>query len=278
MHLRVQRSQSSVQHSRALYVPSCRKHLALIPVPPPRIRSALKAAPSLPCQSVTASGLYGWALGGRGLLSLCSTSPSQPALPPIPGPRTSTPSCQQGAMPPAQGGKQVWELGDHPLTVRVCSDCCWALDRPENQVSSAPAEGEPSHLEIIVLCFLFLFFLLEIPEEHDLESQIRKEREWRFLRNTRVRKQAQQLIQKGKGCPQGPPWAVSRPPLALVQARNEAGGDAPGRKRCHCGAPLTCGKALSLGTLCLCPQGDKEALWDHRPRKLLSGWQPLGQS
>lgn len=42
------------------------------------------------------------------------------------------------------------------------------------------------------------FLSLQIPEEHDLESQIRKEREWRFLRNTRVRKQAQQVIQKGK--------------------------------------------------------------------------------
>ena len=81
---------------------------------------------------------------------------------------------------------------------------------------------------------------MKIPEEHDLESQIRKEREWRFLRNTRVRKQAQQLIQKGKGRPQGSPRAVSRPPLALVRARNEAGGDAPGRKGCHHGAPLTC--------------------------------------
>ncbi|XP_044532140.1 regulatory-associated protein of mTOR isoform X2 [Gracilinanus agilis] len=39
--------------------------------------------------------------------------------------------------------------------------------------------------------------VMKIPEEHDLESQIRKEREWRFLRNTRVRKQAQQIIQKG---------------------------------------------------------------------------------
>lgn len=43
------------------------------------------------------------------------------------------------------------------------------------------------------------FLLLKIPEEHDLESQIRKEREWRFLRNSRVRRQAQQVIQKGKG-------------------------------------------------------------------------------
>lgn len=43
-----------------------------------------------------------------------------------------------------------------------------------------------------------MFLLLKIPEEHDLESQIRKEREWRFLRNTRVRRQARQLIQKGK--------------------------------------------------------------------------------
>ncbi|XP_004639562.1 regulatory-associated protein of mTOR isoform X1 [Octodon degus] len=39
--------------------------------------------------------------------------------------------------------------------------------------------------------------VMKIPEEHDLESQIRKEREWRFLRNTRVRRQAQQVIQKG---------------------------------------------------------------------------------
>lgn len=39
---------------------------------------------------------------------------------------------------------------------------------------------------------------MQIPEEHDLESQIRKEREWRFLRNSRVRRQAQQLIQRGE--------------------------------------------------------------------------------
>lgn len=44
-----------------------------------------------------------------------------------------------------------------------------------------------------------VFLWWQIPEEHDLESQIRKEREWRFLRNARVRKQAQQLIQKGEG-------------------------------------------------------------------------------
>ncbi|XP_066471837.1 regulatory-associated protein of mTOR isoform X4 [Tiliqua scincoides] len=39
--------------------------------------------------------------------------------------------------------------------------------------------------------------VMKIPEEHDLESQVRKEREWRFLRNARVRKQAQKIIQKG---------------------------------------------------------------------------------
>lgn len=39
--------------------------------------------------------------------------------------------------------------------------------------------------------------VMKIPEEHDLESQIRKEREWRFLRNTRVRRQAQQVVQRG---------------------------------------------------------------------------------
>uniref|UniRef100_H3B7T1 Regulatory associated protein of MTOR complex 1 n=1 Tax=Latimeria chalumnae TaxID=7897 RepID=H3B7T1_LATCH len=39
--------------------------------------------------------------------------------------------------------------------------------------------------------------VMKIPEEHDLESQVRKEREWRFLRNAQVRKQAQRIIQKG---------------------------------------------------------------------------------
>ncbi|XP_023375399.1 regulatory-associated protein of mTOR [Pteropus vampyrus] len=39
--------------------------------------------------------------------------------------------------------------------------------------------------------------VMKIPEEHDLESQILKEREWRFLRNARVRRQARRLIQKG---------------------------------------------------------------------------------
>lgn len=43
---------------------------------------------------------------------------------------------------------------------------------------------------------------LQIPEEHDLESQILKEREWRFLRNARVRRQARRLIQKGEGAPE----------------------------------------------------------------------------
>uniref|UniRef100_A0A8C8H6P4 Raptor N-terminal CASPase-like domain-containing protein n=1 Tax=Oncorhynchus tshawytscha TaxID=74940 RepID=A0A8C8H6P4_ONCTS len=35
--------------------------------------------------------------------------------------------------------------------------------------------------------------VMKIPEEHDVESQVRKEREWRFLRNARVRKQSQRI-------------------------------------------------------------------------------------
>lgn len=59
-----------------------------------------------------------------------------------------------------------------------------------------------------MLNLIWCFLLLKIPEEHDLESQIRKEREWRFLRNTRVRKQAQQVIQKGKRHPQLSPRLI----------------------------------------------------------------------
>ncbi|XP_010772684.1 regulatory-associated protein of mTOR-like, partial [Notothenia coriiceps] len=36
-----------------------------------------------------------------------------------------------------------------------------------------------------------------IPEEHDQESQVRMERQWRFLRNTRVRRQSRNITHKG---------------------------------------------------------------------------------
>uniref|UniRef100_A0A8C7MR89 Regulatory associated protein of MTOR complex 1 n=1 Tax=Oncorhynchus kisutch TaxID=8019 RepID=A0A8C7MR89_ONCKI len=39
--------------------------------------------------------------------------------------------------------------------------------------------------------------VMKIPEEHDVESQVRKEREWRFLRNARIRKQSQRITQRG---------------------------------------------------------------------------------
>ncbi|XP_072414859.1 regulatory-associated protein of mTOR [Chiloscyllium punctatum] len=39
--------------------------------------------------------------------------------------------------------------------------------------------------------------VMKIPEEHDVESLVRKEREWRFLRNGRVRKRAGWIIEKG---------------------------------------------------------------------------------
>uniref|UniRef100_A0A8C7WZR9 Regulatory-associated protein of mTOR n=1 Tax=Oryzias sinensis TaxID=183150 RepID=A0A8C7WZR9_9TELE len=37
----------------------------------------------------------------------------------------------------------------------------------------------------------------KIPEEHDLESQVRMERQWRFLRNARVRRQSRVITQRG---------------------------------------------------------------------------------
>ncbi|KAM8879044.1 regulatory-associated protein of mTOR isoform 1-T2 [Spinachia spinachia] len=39
--------------------------------------------------------------------------------------------------------------------------------------------------------------VMKIPEEHDVESQVRMDRQWRFLRNTRVRKQSRGITQKG---------------------------------------------------------------------------------
>uniref|UniRef100_A0A3Q3FBT2 Regulatory-associated protein of mTOR n=1 Tax=Labrus bergylta TaxID=56723 RepID=A0A3Q3FBT2_9LABR len=39
--------------------------------------------------------------------------------------------------------------------------------------------------------------VMKIPEEHDLESQVRMERQWRFLRNTRVRRQSRCITQRG---------------------------------------------------------------------------------
>ncbi|MBN3314271.1 RPTOR protein, partial [Atractosteus spatula] len=45
--------------------------------------------------------------------------------------------------------------------------------------------------------------VMKIPEEHDVESQVRKEREWRFLRNARVRRQSQHITQKGEAGEEG---------------------------------------------------------------------------
>lgn len=78
-------------------------------------------------------------------------------------------------------------------------------------------------LQVTVLSLLSLiqcFPSLKIPEEHDLESQIRKEREWRFLRNTRVRKQAQQVIQKGEctTAPTSQDWSPLQPPSTVCAA------------------------------------------------------------
>ncbi|XP_046693677.1 regulatory-associated protein of mTOR isoform X1 [Silurus meridionalis] len=39
--------------------------------------------------------------------------------------------------------------------------------------------------------------VMKIPEEHDVESQVRKEREWRFLRNAGVRRQSQRITKRG---------------------------------------------------------------------------------
>ncbi|KAM9362936.1 regulatory-associated protein of mTOR isoform 2-T2 [Symphorus nematophorus] len=39
--------------------------------------------------------------------------------------------------------------------------------------------------------------VMKIPEEHDQESQVRMERQWRFLRNTRVRRQSRGITQRG---------------------------------------------------------------------------------
>lgn len=72
-------------------------------------------------------------------------------------------------------------------------------DLPLGRNAASASHGKTRWLHLPVLAKPHaVFLLLKIPEEHDLESQIRKEREWRFLRNTRVRQQARQLIQKGK--------------------------------------------------------------------------------
>lgn len=82
---------------------------------------------------------------------------------------------------------------------------------------------------------------MKIPEEHDLESQIRKEREWRFLRNTRVRKQAQQVIQKGKSSQRG-------------RARTALHGEQRPQR-----APVSSPPARHVCSLCIPPHGHPRA-------------------
>uniref|UniRef100_A0A6Q2X623 Raptor N-terminal CASPase-like domain-containing protein n=1 Tax=Esox lucius TaxID=8010 RepID=A0A6Q2X623_ESOLU len=117
---------------------------------------------------------------------LTSSLPSPPAvLPPCPAPAAPAPHSHQfprtrkmfdkGPSGSEQAGDDADDPGGHKayMNANLSTGLCdW----------SAKYFAQP---------------VMKIPEEHDVESQVRKEREWRFLRNTRVRRQSQLITQRG---------------------------------------------------------------------------------
>ncbi|XP_048467055.1 regulatory-associated protein of mTOR [Rhincodon typus] len=95
----------------------------------------------------------------------------------------STNLTQSAPASPTSKGTHIHQVGLKNLSEGVESTPMSILGRIERCI--------PKYLAIS------LNLLEYIPEEHDVESLVRKEREWRFLRNGRVRKRAGWIIEKG---------------------------------------------------------------------------------
>ncbi|KAG8507507.1 Regulatory-associated protein of mTOR, partial [Galemys pyrenaicus] len=101
--------------------------------------------------------------------------------------------------------RKMFDKGPDQLAVAASDSLCPLLPkRPKTAEDPDDAAGHKGFISAAMQTGFcdwsaryFAQPVMKIPEEHDLESQARKEREWRFLRNTRVRRQAQQAIQKG---------------------------------------------------------------------------------
>nr|KAF6296814.1 regulatory associated protein of MTOR complex 1 [Myotis myotis] len=162
---------------------------------PQRILSASSLTQSAPA-SPTNKGVHMQHAGGSPPTSSASSSSPTNDVTKQPGSR-DLPSGRLGAAGPT-GAQYTPHSHQFPRTRKM-------FDKGPDQSADDPDDtGHKSFISAAMQTGFcdwsaryFAQPVMKIPEEHDLESQIRKEREWRFLRNSRVRRQAQQLIQRG---------------------------------------------------------------------------------
>ncbi|XP_070249459.1 regulatory-associated protein of mTOR isoform X1 [Myotis yumanensis] len=162
---------------------------------PQRILSASSLTQSAPA-SPTNKGVHMQHAGGSPPTSSASSSSPTNDVTKQPGSR-ELPSGRLGATGPT-GAQYTPHSHQFPRTRKM-------FDKGPDQSADDPDDtGHKSFISAAMQTGFcdwsaryFAQPVMKIPEEHDLESQIRKEREWRFLRNSRVRRQAQQLIQRG---------------------------------------------------------------------------------
>uniref|UniRef100_G1PCJ8 Regulatory associated protein of MTOR complex 1 n=1 Tax=Myotis lucifugus TaxID=59463 RepID=G1PCJ8_MYOLU len=162
---------------------------------PQRILSASSLTQSAPA-SPTNKGVHMQHAGGSPPTSSASSSSPTNDVTKQPGSR-ELPSGRLGAAGPT-GAQYTPHSHQFPRTRKM-------FDKGPDQSADDPDDtGHKSFISAAMQTGFcdwsaryFAQPVMKIPEEHDLESQIRKEREWRFLRNSRVRRQAQQLIQRG---------------------------------------------------------------------------------
>lgn len=164
------------------------------PVAPPQNVATASASPLGP------AGCGGAARGPRGG-GVLGQHPPRPTPTPVPGLRASGAAGGGGSRGPRSPGTGP-AVGLHcaPGAGRGGHGPGRAGEEPLLQRTAAATWPRPT----------WWVLWPQIPEEHDTESQVRKEREWRFLRNSRVRKQAQQLIQRGERAG-GPPHTAPHP-------------------------------------------------------------------
>lgn len=92
-----------------------------------------------------------------------------------------------------------------------------------------PRESSGSQIFLQLSAYSVSLSGFQIPEEHDLESQVRMERQWRFLRNTRVRRQSRAFTQRG--------WWHPSPPFHLLTSAFQ-GLSAEPREQTEPGVPF----------------------------------------
>ncbi|XP_049335546.1 regulatory-associated protein of mTOR isoform X6 [Astyanax mexicanus] len=167
--------------------------------------SLTQSAPASPTSKGTLIHQAGTSNGANRSLSRCSGSPPIPGVSSssltneVPKPPTRDAPPTRPPYTPTLGTQGPPHSHQFQRTRKM-------FDKGPDQMTE-DGEETPGHRNFISMALqtglcdwsakYFAQPVMKIPEEHDMESQVRKEREWRFLRNAGVRRQSQRIIQRG---------------------------------------------------------------------------------